>query len=147
MAPKLIANTSDIEAVAESDEADVPLMQGWRREVFGNVALELKHGRAMIGFRDGRAVITQSQLSSPAHFGGKAGQAFFHPLAHQVLQFLWHGELQRFAFGQSSRCAATCRAWRLKDIGQPEYRTQQMGPRDMAVIKQVISPSPMSSPS
>ena len=61
LAPKLIANTSDIEAVAESDEADVPLMHGWRREVFGNVALELKHGRAMIGFRDGRAVITQSQ--------------------------------------------------------------------------------------
>ncbi len=61
LAPKLIANTSDIEAVAESDEADVPLMRGWRREVFGNVALELKHGRAMIGFRDGRAVITQSQ--------------------------------------------------------------------------------------
>ena len=61
LAPKLMANTSDIEAVAESDDADVPLMHGWRREVFGNVALELKHGRAMIGFRDGRAVIIQSQ--------------------------------------------------------------------------------------
>jgi ribonuclease D len=57
LAPKLVANTSDIEAVAESDEADVPLMHGWRREVFGNLALELKRGKAMIGFRDGRVVI------------------------------------------------------------------------------------------
>ncbi len=62
LAPKLLANTSDIEAVAESDDADVPLMHGWRREVFGNLALELKRGNAMIGFKDGRVVITQSQL-------------------------------------------------------------------------------------
>lgn len=58
LAPKLVANSSDIEAVAESDDADVPLMHGWRREVFGNVALELKRGKAMIGFRDGRVVIS-----------------------------------------------------------------------------------------
>ena len=58
LAPKLVANTSDIEAVAESDEADVPLMHGWRREVFGNLALELKRGKAMIGFRDGRVIIS-----------------------------------------------------------------------------------------
>ena len=57
LAPKLLANTSDIEAIAESDEADVPLMHGWRREVFGNLALELKRGKAMIGFKDGRAII------------------------------------------------------------------------------------------
>jgi ribonuclease D len=58
LAPKLVANTSDIEAIAESDDADVPLMHGWRREVFGNLALELKRGKAMIGFRDGRVVIS-----------------------------------------------------------------------------------------
>jgi ribonuclease D len=58
LAPKLVANTSDIEAVAESDDADVPLMHGWRREVFGNLALELKRGKAMIGFRDGRVIIS-----------------------------------------------------------------------------------------
>ena len=58
LAPKLLANTSDIEAIADSDDADVPLMHGWRREVFGNLALELKRGKAMIGFKDGRAVIS-----------------------------------------------------------------------------------------
>jgi ribonuclease D len=59
LAPKLVANTSDIEAVAENSEADVPLMHGWRREVFGNLAIELKNGKAMIGFRDGKVVITK----------------------------------------------------------------------------------------
>jgi ribonuclease D len=61
LAPKLVANTSDIEAVAESDDADVPLMHGWRREVFGNLALDIKRGKAMIGFREGKVVITQLQ--------------------------------------------------------------------------------------
>ncbi len=60
LAPKLVANTSDIEAVAEDDNADVPLMHGWRREVFGKLALDLKHGRAVIGFQNGRARIMAS---------------------------------------------------------------------------------------
>lgn len=61
LAPKLVANTSDIEAVAEDDNADVPLMHGWRREVFGKLALDLKHGRAVIGFRNGRVRIMASE--------------------------------------------------------------------------------------
>ncbi len=60
LAPKLVANTSDIEAVAEDDNADVPLMHGWRREVFGKLALDLKHGRAVIGFQNGRVRIMES---------------------------------------------------------------------------------------
>ena len=65
LAPKLVANTSDIEAVAEDDNADVSLMHGWRREVFGNLALDLKHGRAVIGFQNGRVRIMQAS-SIPA---------------------------------------------------------------------------------
>ncbi|MBC8038570.1 MAG: ribonuclease D [Rhizobiales bacterium] len=61
LAPKLVANTSDIEAVAEDDNADVPLMHGWRREVFGKLALDLKHGRAVIGFRNGRVRIMETE--------------------------------------------------------------------------------------
>jgi ribonuclease D len=59
LAPKLVANTSDIEAVAEDDNADVPLMHGWRREVFGKLALDLKHGRAVVGFQNGRVRIME----------------------------------------------------------------------------------------
>ncbi len=59
VAPKLLANTSDIEAFAQDDEADVPFMHGWRREAFGNAALHIKQGKAVIGMKDGRAVIIE----------------------------------------------------------------------------------------
>jgi len=45
VAQKLVANTADLEAIAVSDEADVPALQGWRHEVFGADALALKQGR------------------------------------------------------------------------------------------------------
>jgi ribonuclease D len=54
IAPKLVASSSDIDAVAESDAADVPLLHGWRRELFGETALALKRGEAVIGFDRGR---------------------------------------------------------------------------------------------
>ncbi|WP_373502410.1 ribonuclease D [Aestuariivirga sp.] len=54
IAPKLVASSSDIEAVAESDDADVHLMKGWRRELFGDLALAIKRGEAVIGFERGR---------------------------------------------------------------------------------------------
>ncbi|MBT6138961.1 MAG: ribonuclease D [Rhodospirillaceae bacterium] len=49
VAQKLIANGTDLEEVAASDDADVPALKGWRREVFGADALDLKHGRIAIG--------------------------------------------------------------------------------------------------
>jgi ribonuclease D len=60
IAPKLIASSADIEAIAASDSASVPLMSGWRRGLFGDVALELKSGRAVIGFKKGRAQILRN---------------------------------------------------------------------------------------
>lgn len=44
VAQKLIANVSDLEQIAADDEAIVPALQGWRRDVFGTDALRLKHG-------------------------------------------------------------------------------------------------------
>ncbi len=55
IAPKLLASSSEIDAIAVDDEADVPLLHGWRREVFGNLALDIKHGKAYIGMENGRA--------------------------------------------------------------------------------------------
>lgn len=55
VAQKLVANSADIEAIAADDNADIPAMHGWRRELFGNDALSLKHGRLGLGFcTDGR---------------------------------------------------------------------------------------------
>ena len=53
VAPKLIASAADIEAIALSDKADVPALNGWRREVYGEVALKLKRGELALRLADG----------------------------------------------------------------------------------------------
>ncbi|HKS88166.1 MAG TPA: ribonuclease D [Stellaceae bacterium] len=45
VAQKLVASADDLEAIAADDHADVPALSGWRRDIFGNDALALKHGR------------------------------------------------------------------------------------------------------
>ncbi len=45
VAQKLVASADDLERIAASDDAVVPAMEGWRREVFGQHALALKHGK------------------------------------------------------------------------------------------------------
>ena len=45
VAQKLVANAEDLELIAAEDTADVPALAGWRRELFGEDALALKHGR------------------------------------------------------------------------------------------------------
>lgn len=56
VAPKLIASQDDIEAIALDDAADVPAMKGWRREIFGNDAIAVKHGKLAIGLKDGKVI-------------------------------------------------------------------------------------------
>jgi ribonuclease D len=45
VAQKLVASSDDLEAIAADDNAPVRALAGWRRDVFGNDALALKHGR------------------------------------------------------------------------------------------------------
>jgi ribonuclease D len=45
VAQKLVASADDLEAIAADDDAAVRALSGWRRDVFGNDALALKHGR------------------------------------------------------------------------------------------------------
>ncbi len=44
VASKLIATVADLEKIANDDNADSPVLQGWRREAFGEDALRLKRG-------------------------------------------------------------------------------------------------------
>ncbi len=44
VAAKLIATVSDLEKIANDDEAESPALQGWRRDAFGEDALKLKRG-------------------------------------------------------------------------------------------------------
>ena len=53
VAAKVIANTDDLEKIAaEGDKADVPALQGWRRDLFGNTALKLISGGVALRFVD-----------------------------------------------------------------------------------------------
>ncbi len=57
VAQKLVASSADLERIAADDEADVPALDGWRRELFGGDALALKRGRlALAVSEDGRRV-------------------------------------------------------------------------------------------
>ncbi len=56
IAPRLIASAKDIERIA-AGERDLPALKGWRRKVFGDLALALLRGEKSIAIRDGRPVI------------------------------------------------------------------------------------------
>ena len=56
VAGKLIATVDDLEAIASSDKADVPALAGWRRKLFGDRALDLKHGRLALTVEHGKVV-------------------------------------------------------------------------------------------
>ena len=59
VAAKVLATVDDLEAIALDDDADVPVLKGWRRELFGEKALELKHGRLALTFDGKRVVVRQ----------------------------------------------------------------------------------------
>jgi ribonuclease D len=57
VAQRLIATSDEVEAIALSDTADVPALHGWRRELFGEDALKLKHGKLAVCLSaDGKSV-------------------------------------------------------------------------------------------
>ena len=45
VAARILATSDDIDALVLDDDADVPALHGWRRKLFGEKALALKHGK------------------------------------------------------------------------------------------------------
>jgi ribonuclease D len=45
VAARILATSDEIDALVLDDDADVPALQGWRRKIFGEKALALKHGK------------------------------------------------------------------------------------------------------
>ncbi len=56
VASKVIATADELEQIAADDNADVGALHGWRRELFGDAALALKHGRLALAIERGRVV-------------------------------------------------------------------------------------------
>jgi ribonuclease D len=61
VAPKMIATVEDLEAIAASDHANVAALSGWRREIFGEKAIELKHGRLALTVENGKVIALEWQ--------------------------------------------------------------------------------------
>jgi ribonuclease D len=59
VAAKVIATVDDLERIAGEDEADVPALHGWRRDLFGDKALALKQGRLSLAVEHGRVVVLE----------------------------------------------------------------------------------------
>ena len=55
VAPRLLANSDELDRLASEDEPDIPVLTGWRREVFGEDALLLKSGSITLGV-DGKRI-------------------------------------------------------------------------------------------
>ena len=45
VAARIIATSDEIDALVLDDQAEVPALKGWRRKLFGDKALAIKHGR------------------------------------------------------------------------------------------------------
>jgi len=56
VAPKLIASSEDIDRLAARPETDMPVLQGWRGEIYGQIALKLIRGEVLLGLDKGRVV-------------------------------------------------------------------------------------------
>ncbi len=65
VAAKMIATVDDLEAIAADDNAKVPALSGWRHELFGAKALELKRGRLALTVENNK-VVTLEWQEAPA---------------------------------------------------------------------------------
>ncbi len=61
VAAKMIATVEDLEAIALDDKAAVGALAGWRRDLFGTRAIELKHGRLALTLERGKVVTLEWQ--------------------------------------------------------------------------------------
>jgi ribonuclease D len=66
VAPKLIATSDELEEIARGDNADAPVLRGWRRKLFGDAALALKRGELALAIREGEVAVLAPE-GSAAH--------------------------------------------------------------------------------
>jgi len=67
VAQKLIATVADLERIAADDEeADVVALKGWRREVFGADAVDLKRGRLALAVAGNKITLIRTAAATAA---------------------------------------------------------------------------------
>ncbi len=66
VAPKIIATVEELDAIADDDEADVPSLKGWRRQLFGQKAIALKNGQLGLAMNGRRVVVWPVRVAPKA---------------------------------------------------------------------------------
>jgi ribonuclease D len=61
VAARLITRTDELEALAAGQREGLALLSGWRREIFGEAALELVEGRTAFAVKQGRLTMTRTE--------------------------------------------------------------------------------------
>jgi ribonuclease D len=69
VASKLIATVSDLELIANDDQADTAALKGWRREAFGEDALKLKRGELALVLDGARVRVVEVRRAPKAAAG------------------------------------------------------------------------------
>ena len=72
VASKLVASVEDLELIAADDNAPVPALRGWRRELFGADALGLKHGKLALMVEGRRLALVPLADPRPARASTRA---------------------------------------------------------------------------
>ena len=65
VAPRLVASSTDLYKIVCGENEDVPALQGWRRELFGNEALRLMRGELALSLCGSALRITEISTPSP----------------------------------------------------------------------------------
>jgi len=66
VAQRLVASSEDVDTIAaDGEEADVPALHGWRRQVFGEAALKVRAGELALVIRGRKLVLVPSPVSAP----------------------------------------------------------------------------------
>jgi ribonuclease D len=60
IAPRLIASAEELELLASDDDAPIRALNGWRREIFGDLALRLKQGDIALAVKKGRIILIEN---------------------------------------------------------------------------------------
>lgn len=63
VAAKLIARSDDLEMIAAGQREGLPMLEGWRRDVFGSDALDLVEGRLAFAVENGKLRMTRLEGS------------------------------------------------------------------------------------
>jgi ribonuclease D len=59
VAPRLIARSEELEAIAGGQREGLSLLTGWRLDVFGKDALALVEGRLAFSVKDGKMIMAE----------------------------------------------------------------------------------------